>query len=197
MSAVRLPADARRRQLLDVALEVFAAHGYHDTVMDQVAESAGVTKPVLYQHFTSKRELYLSVLDEVGSQLEDHIAEATAGAGSPRLQVAAGFSAYFRFVKEQRSAMTVLLASQDQADPEFTATAMAIESVMAATVGRLIDANLDPDHRRLLAHGIVGMATGTGRHWINRGLDLDPAVVALQVADLAWAGLRGIHRIED
>lgn len=197
MSVVRLPADARRRQLLDVALETFAANGYHDTVMDQVAESAGVTKPVLYQHFESKRDLYLNVLADVGARLEHQIATATSDATSPRLQVAAGFSAYFRFVKENCSAMTVLIASQDQTDPEFTATAMAIESTMAMTVALLIDANLAPAHRQLLAYGIVGMATGTGRHWITRGLDLDPDVVALQVADLAWAGLRGVHPIDD
>ena len=67
--AARLPAPRRRRQLLDVALDAFAERGFHRTSMDDVAEAAGVTKPVLYQHFGSKRELYLELLDDVGRQL--------------------------------------------------------------------------------------------------------------------------------
>ena len=65
----RLPAVQRRRQLLDVALEVFADHGFHGASMDDVATAAGVTKPVLYQHFGSKRDLYLQLLDDVGQRL--------------------------------------------------------------------------------------------------------------------------------
>ena len=57
-TTLRLPAAERRRQLLDVALHAFAEHGYHDTSMNDVAEAAGVTKPVLYQHCASKKALY-------------------------------------------------------------------------------------------------------------------------------------------
>ena len=81
--AARLPAARRRRQLLDVALELFAAHGYHATSMNDIAEAAGVTKPVLYQHFRSKRELYLELLEDVGGRLRDSIGKATSEATSP------------------------------------------------------------------------------------------------------------------
>ncbi|HLK43031.1 MAG TPA: helix-turn-helix domain-containing protein, partial [Thermoleophilia bacterium] len=83
---VRLPAARRRRQLLEVALEVFARQGFHGTSMDEVAEAAGVTKPVLYQHFRSKRLLYLELLDDVGNQLLEEITKAVASAASPRQQ---------------------------------------------------------------------------------------------------------------
>ena len=76
--------------------------------MNAVAEAAGVTKPVLYQHFGSKRRLYLELLEDVGQQLSDAIAKATAAATGPREQVAAGFGTYFRFVSEHRSAFTLL-----------------------------------------------------------------------------------------
>ena len=76
----RLPAAARRRQLLDSALDVFAARGYHGASMNDVADAAGVTKPVLYQHFDSKQDLYLALLEEVGRRLITAIAKATAGA---------------------------------------------------------------------------------------------------------------------
>ena len=78
--STRLPAPARREQLLAVGLEVFARQGFHGTSMNDVADAAGVTKPVLYQHFASKRELYLALLDEVGRELLEAIAKATAGA---------------------------------------------------------------------------------------------------------------------
>ncbi len=59
----RLPRDERRAQLLSAALEVFTAAGYHSAAMDEIADRASVSKPVLYQHFPSKLELYLAVLD--------------------------------------------------------------------------------------------------------------------------------------
>ena len=98
----RLPAARRRQQLLDVALEVFAERGFHPTSMNDLAEAAGVTKPVLYQHFGSKRELYLELLEDVGTRLRDAIGKATSEAAGPREQVEQGFRAYFRFVADHQ-----------------------------------------------------------------------------------------------
>ena len=189
---VRLPAPRRRRQLLDVALEAFAAGGFDRTSMDDVAEAAGVTKPVLYQHFRSKRALYLELLDDVGNQLLDAITKATAAASGPREQVEAGFSAYFRFVGERRSAFRLLFGSGPRRDEEFAVAVRRVEEAIADAVAALIEADIDADHRRLLANGIVGLAEGTGQHWVRAGLDLDPDQVARRIAELAWAGLRGI-----
>ncbi len=191
--AVRLPAAARRRQLLDCALEIFADNGFHATSMSDVAESAGVTKPVLYQHFTSKRELYLELLDDVGGQLQLSILAATAGAGGPRHQVEAGFAAYFHHVHRHRSAFTLLFGSGARQDGEFAEAVRRVEAAIAAAVAVLIDADVDDLHRRILAYGVVGLAESTSRHWIADDLDLDPDELARQVADLAWAGLRGVR----
>src|SRR2546421_12093092 len=117
--AVRLPAARRRRQLLDVALGVFAANGFHGTSMEDVADAAGVTKPVLYQHFGSKRELYLELLDDVGGRLMETISAAVAAAHGPRQQVHAGFLAYFRFVADHESASQLLFGSGARRDDEF------------------------------------------------------------------------------
>ena len=73
----RLPAARRRRQLLEVALRVFAEQGFYVTSMSDIADAAGVTKPVLYQHFASKRELYGQILAEVGNQLQEAIVSHT------------------------------------------------------------------------------------------------------------------------
>ena len=190
---VRLPAARRRRQLLDVALDAFAVGGFHRTSMDDVAQAAGVTKPVLYQHFGSKRDLYQELLHDVGGRLREAITVATARAAGPRQQVEAGFAAYFRFVAEHPNAFRVLFGSGSRRDLEFSQTVRLVEASIADTIATLIEADIDDDHRRLLANGIVGLAEGTARHWIGSGLDLDPDQVARRIADLAWAGLRGIR----
>jgi AcrR family transcriptional regulator len=148
---VRLPAAERRRQLLDQALEVFAARGFHATSMSDVAEAAGVTKPVLYQHFASKRDLYLELLDDVGGQLQSSILEATGAAEGPRQQVEAGFAAYFRHVSTHRSAFTLLFGSGARLDGEFTEAVQRVEVAIAAAVAALIDADIGDLHRRILA----------------------------------------------
>ena len=181
---------------------MFAAHGYRGTSMNQIAEAAGVTKPVLYQHFSSKRELFSELLVDVGGQLEEAILKATA-AESPRGQVEAGFRAYFRFVAERTDAFRVLFGAGTRHDAEFAETVRHFESSMADIIANLIDIEgLDQDRRRLLAHGIVGIAEVTSRHWLagadrtddgSHVVDPDPDTLAAQVSELAWAGLRGIH----
>jgi len=192
---VRLPAAQRRRQLLDQALAVFAANGFHDTSMNQVAEAAGVTKPVLYQHFRSKRALYLELVDDVGTRIEEAIVKAVAQAGGPRGQVEAGFQAFCRFVVADRAAFDLLFAGGSWgADAEFRERVHQVEATLAEDIAALITVDgLSADRRRLLAYGIVGLTVATCRQWMARDSDLDPDVLAPQLAELVWAGLRGIR----
>jgi AcrR family transcriptional regulator len=192
---LRLPAAERRRQLLDVALDVFAVDGFHATSMNDVAEAAGVTKPVLYQHFTSKRQLYLELLEDVGARLGQLIGDATATAGGPHEQVERGFAAYFRFVHEHRSAYQLLFGGGSRRDTEFSDAVRRVEEHLATSVAALIDADVGPEHRRTLAFGLIGLAEGTSRLWVAEDRVFDPDVLAREVADLAWGGLRSIHRI--
>ena len=190
----RLPAAERRRQLLDVALEAFGRKGYHETSMNDVADAAGVTKPVLYQHFASKRELYLELLRDVAGRLRDDIAAAVARAGTPREQVELGFRAYFHWVAAHRGGFHVLFAGETRRDPEFVREALEAENQAADAIARLIVVDgLDPVRQRLLAYGIVGLAETTSRHWLAHDLDLTPDDLGAEVARLAWAGLRGLR----
>jgi AcrR family transcriptional regulator len=191
----RLPAVQRRRQLLDVALRVFADQGFRGASMADVATAAGVTKPVLYQHFGSKRELYLQLLEDVGQRLLEEVQKATAAAGGPRQQVASGFEAYFRFVDDNENAFRLLFGGDGrQADREFADAVRHVEDAMADAVAALIEADIDDEHRRLLAFGIVGLAEATSRYWVLAGRPGDPGTLSRRVADMAWAGLRGVHR---
>jgi len=190
----RLPAAERRQQLLDVALETFSRHGFHQTSMNDIADNAGVTKPVLYQHFGSKRALFLELLRELGGRLRHEVANATAQAAGPRQQVENGMAAYFRWVEAHRAGFAILFDGETRRDPEFLAEAARVEQDIADAIASLIVVDgLDEERRRLMAYGIVGLAERTCRYWLTQSVDLTPDELADQVADLAWAGLRGLR----
>jgi AcrR family transcriptional regulator len=175
-----------------VALVVFARDGFYTTAMNDIASEAGVTKPVLYQHFDSKRALYRELLVEVGERLQDEIAKAAAQAGTPHQQVRAGFAAYFHWVADERNAFHVLFGGGTRRDPEFAELANRVEASIADTIAEFIQVEgMGPADRRLLAFGLVGMSEGTSRQWIATGGAEDPDHLAETVAELAWAGLRG------
>ncbi|HEY3142601.1 MAG TPA: TetR/AcrR family transcriptional regulator [Acidimicrobiales bacterium] len=192
--STRLPAARRRRQLLEVSLRVFADQGFYVTSMSDIAEAAGVTKPVLYQHFASKRDLYSQLLDEVGNQLQEAITKAVASAGSGREMVEEGFSAYFNFVDSHRDAFQIFYASGSWRDEEFSAQVHEVENLLAEQVAGLIEIEgISDEQRQLLGHGIVGMIEGASTHWLSSRATADPGELTRQLADLAWRGLRGVR----
>ena len=188
----RLPANARREQLLEVALVTFAGAGYHETSMNDVADAAGVTKPVLYQHFESKRELYQALLDDVGARLVATITEATTGIQSGRVQTERGFRAYFRWVAEHPEAFVLLFGGASRQDQEFAQAIRRFTAEAASAIAPLIAAGIDDEHRLTLAHAVVGLSEGASRRLVERGEAFDPDEVADQLSAFAWAGLRGI-----
>lgn len=200
----RLPAARRRDLLLRAALSRFGAQGFHDTSMDDIAEEAGVTKPVLYQHFPSKRMLYVELLETVGAEMLDAVAARAATAPDPRLRVLAGFEAYFQFVSEKTSSFHLLFNSAARQGDDFSQVIRRLEDSVASVISAFIEARIDKDHRDLLAYGIVGLAEVTARQWVQRAADaaadeeeplLDPlegTLLAQRLADLVWAGLRAL-----
>ncbi len=203
----RLTGGERRRQLSEVALRLFAERGYRATTMDDVAEAAGVTKPLVYQHFSSKRALYLELVDAVAQELLDAVGRATAAAEGPRQQVEMGFAAYFELVVTHENAFRLLYGRNDAEDAELGQALRRVEDAIAEAIEPLIAAGLEPDHRRFLAYAVVGMAEGASRHWIATRAADGPAAeaatggessaeaqrLAARLADLAWAGLRSVH----
>jgi AcrR family transcriptional regulator len=195
----RLTAEQRRQQLFAVALELFAHRGYRPTTMDDIAEAAGVTKPLLYQHFSSKRALYLELVDAIAQDLLVAIGRAVMQAEGPRQQVELGFAAYFRLVVSREAEFRLLYGRDHADDQELGRALRAVEDAIAEAIDPLIDAGLDPDHRRLLAYGIVGMAEGVSRRFMAQrptseaAVDEEAKKLARRVADLAWAGLRSVH----
>jgi AcrR family transcriptional regulator len=192
----RLSAADRRQQLLEVALPIFARNGYHSASMNEIAEAAGVTKPVLYQHFESKRDLYQALLNEVGARLLNAIIKGAGVASDGREQTELGFRAYFRWVAEDNDAFRLLFGGGTRRDDEFARFVRRVTNASAAAIAPFIAIDIDPDHRLTIAHALVGLAEGASRRLVERGAGFDPDLLARQVSDLAWAGLRGVHRID-
>ena len=205
----RLTAEERRSQLFDEALSLFAERGYAATTMDDIAEAAGVTKPLVYQHFDSKRALYLELLDVFSHALIDRIAGAVADAEGPRQQVEMGMAAYFEMMVDNEHAFRLIYGRDAPDDPELGEALRRVEDTLAQAIDPLIDAGLEPEHRLLLAYSVVGMVEGASRLWLGRdvppitsledgdeisGISSEASVLATRVADLAWAGLRQVHR---
>jgi AcrR family transcriptional regulator len=195
MSApMRLPADQRRLQLLEVARDRFAQKGFNATSMDEIAEAAGVTKPVLYQHFPSKRALYVELLEDTGRQLLTSLAEATGRAGSGRERVELGFRAYFNFAVNNRSSFRLLLGTAIRSDPEFARIVEEIINAAAETVSTLIEIDATDEQRLVLANALVGMGEGVSRRALqDDGPNVDAEQLASWIAELAWFGLRGVR----
>ncbi|MDQ1455576.1 MAG: hypothetical protein QOH28_1196 [Actinomycetota bacterium] len=162
--------------------------------MDEIAEAAGVTKPVLYQHFPSKRALYVELLEETGRQLLSTLADATARAGSLRERVELGFRAYFRFAVGNRSAFLFLLGTSLRSDPEFARIVEEILDAAAETIATLIEIPAPDAQRQMLANAIVGMAESVGLRVLrDPGAVVDGDQLAKWISELAWFGLRGVR----
>ncbi len=191
----RLPGPERRRQLLAVARSVLAGRGFHETTMADIAESAGVTKPVLYQHFSSKRALYRTVLEDIGDRLQSTVVGAASAATSPRGRAEAGIRAYAKFVAEDIDGFQLLFNSANRQDEEWAAITRSVERSLAQAIGALIDVpTIDDQRRQVLAHGVIGLAESMMRYAGTSGRDLAYTQDELvdDIIDLAWSGLRGL-----
>jgi len=190
--SVRLPAAERREQLLRVALQSFAAAGFHATSMNHIAAAAGVTKPVLYQHFASKDELFSEVVASAGTELRVRVENALAEGEDSRDQVTLAFNAFIGTLAADEAMYRVLFADSLRHDPAANQEIAAVERAMASVIAdELTELSEDIAVRLMLGHAIVGMSEGALRHWYADDYDLEPEDLAAHLSDLAWAGLRG------
>jgi AcrR family transcriptional regulator len=190
----RMSAPRRRDQLLAHARAAFAERGFHDASMDEIAEAAGVTKPVLYQHFRSKRELFREVLHDVGERLVAAVTGATATAQGPHERVEAGFRAYFGFIEQDPAAFRLLYGATVRHDEEFDAVLGETVDHIAEAVLPLIEIPGPEQQRRVVSHALVGIGEAVARRELAEGsVPFDPDVLTGWVVELVWYGLRGVR----
>ncbi|WP_019875719.1 TetR/AcrR family transcriptional regulator [Sporichthya polymorpha] len=197
--AGRLPRNARRRQLLDAALSVFVAQGYHAAAMDDIADKAGVSKPVLYQHFPGKRDLYLALLDESAAALMEAVRSAMSATDDNKERVRATVAAYYEFVEDKTGAFRLVFESDLIGEPEVRDRLEAVERQCAEIAAEVIasDTGLPDAEARLLGAGLAGIAQVTARTWAANGEPLPREQAIDLVASLAWRGIRGFPRTDD
>ncbi|HVD18938.1 MAG TPA: TetR/AcrR family transcriptional regulator, partial [Propionibacteriaceae bacterium] len=194
----RLPRDQRRIQLLDAASEVFAAKGYHAAAMDDIADVAGVSKPVLYQHFPSKLDLYLALLDQSCDRLVEVVEEALAATEHNADRVIATVAAFYEFVSST-SSFRFVFESDLTGDGAVQQRLSRVNSEISDAIAEVIaeDTSLPRQQAKLLAVCLVGIAQVSARYWISGGtsaITLDEAKHL--VSNLAWRGISGFPLTE-
>lgn len=195
----RLPRSARRTQLLGAAREVFVAHGYHAAAMDEIAERAGVSKPVLYQHFPGKRDLYLALLAEHTQQLIDAVRFALTSTAENKQRVAATLAAYFSFIDSESEAFLLIFESDLTNDGDVRALVDRVSSECSAMFADVIgqDTGLARQEAELLAVALAGMAQVSARYWLQTGRAVPREAADRLISQLSWRGIRGFPKNED
>ena len=189
----RLPRDERRAQLLVAALEIFTASGYHAASMDEIAERASVSKPVLYQHFPSKLDLYLAVIDLHIDSLVFAIQKAIASTRDNRNRVKATIEAYFGFIEGEGEAFRLLFESDMSVEPQVRErlNRMTYDCAVAVSAVISIDTGFPKEESMMLAIGLIGCAQITARHWLEKEGKIDRSKAASLVTNLLWRGISG------
>jgi len=195
----RTPHTERRDQLLLVARSIFAERGFQATTMDDIAKEAGFTKPILYQYFESKTELYREIVNQTAEKLLTSLRNAVAEVESPRSKIEVAFRVYFEMVVSETDAFRILFIHSHEG--ETKGDLRAIELGLVSFLEPLIAVRIKPDHRRQLAAGVVGIAEGAATAWLiqqeGKNWPTPSSGVAERLAarsaTLAWGGLRSVE----
>jgi AcrR family transcriptional regulator len=187
----RLPRSARRKQLLAAAQEVFVAQGYHAAAMDDIAERAGVSKPVLYQHFPGKLELYLALLDTHCEAIVAKVQAAMTATSDNKERVRGAVQAYFDFVDHESEAFRLVFESDLRNEPAARERVERAEreSIEAIADTIMSDTGVNRDHAEVLAAALVGSAHTAARFWLAGGRRVAKADAEALLAALAWRGI--------
>jgi len=196
---VRLSRDARRAQLLGAARDVFAAQGYHAAAMDDIADRAGVSKPVLYQHFPSKLELYRALLTTYADELVGRLRSVLGGTKDNEQRTRGAVSAYFEFVATEGQSFRLVFESDLRSEPEAAAVLdrALTECIDAVADAVTDDAGLDRERARLLAVGLVGLSQITAQYWLASGQAVPKEEAVELMSRLAWRGLAHFPMVHD
>ena len=197
-SGGRMPRSARRQQLLSAAQEVFVANGYHAAAMDDIAERAGVSKPVLYQHFPGKLELYLALLDTQAEMLGRTVQDALDATEDNRLRIHGVLSAYFGFVDRDGhdGAFRLIFETDLGNEPAVRARVEAVaETTMRAVADTVAaDTGLDRARAELLSVALTGAAQVAARWWLDRDRPITQDEAVFLLESLLWRGMSHFPR---
>lgn len=189
---VRMTAKQRREQLVAVSRELFAARGFEGTSVEEIAASAGVSKPVVYEHFGGKEGAYAVVVDRESRRLHDSIRSALTTPGArPREILELGATALLDYIEECPDGFRIL--ARDSSAGHTSGSFASILSDIAAQVEDLLASEFskrghDPQFAGLYSQALVGLVAMTGQNWLDNRTP-DRATVAKHLVNLAWNGM--------
>ena len=192
----RLTAAARRAQLIEVGRGIFAKRGYEATSVEEIAERARVSKPIIYEHFGGKEGLYAVVVDREVEHIVGRIVEAMS-TGSPRERLEQAALAFLTYVKERPDGFAVLV--RDAPPSKRSGEMPALMYDLADRVGDIFAdqfrrAGYDAKAAPIYAHALVGMVAFVGQWWTETRKPPPAETVASHLAALAWMGLRHLPK---
>ncbi|HEY7200155.1 MAG TPA: TetR/AcrR family transcriptional regulator [Candidatus Dormibacteraeota bacterium] len=184
----------REPQMLETAGRVFATHGFHDASMDEIAEAAGISKPMLYSYFGSKEGLYFAYVDQSYRELITAIDQAVGAAGpSPEQQLRAGTLAYYVYVGEHRHAFRVLFREMGDPGGELAPQRHRLARRVGAAIEEIVRASearpWTPAHTEALAEAWIGAARSMADWWLDHP-ELSAQAVSDMLLEFGIAGIR-------
>lgn len=192
---IRMSAPERREQLIGVARSVFAERGFAMATVEEIAERADVSKPIVYEHFGGKDGLYAEVIGREIGHLIERITKALDAPG-PRQAVEQAADAFLAYIEDEREGFTVLVRDAPEGGTHGSMSgviadiAAQVEGLLAKELGsRGYDRRMAP----VMARALVGMVAMTGEWWLDVGRPSRRAVAA-QLVNLAWNGLKGLEK---
>jgi AcrR family transcriptional regulator len=201
----RLSGEERRVAILESALAVFADRGYHASSIDDIAREGGISKALIYEHFSSKQQLYAELLEQHAGELFERLGAAMEEAGKAgAARLAVGLDAFYRFVEEHRVAWRMLFREAN--DPEMVAVLERIVAEVTGVVAALIAE--DPGSRssagdeagreqgiQMLAQMLVGSVQSLSNWWADHQ-EVPRELILEMTMDYAWLGLERLSRGE-
>jgi AcrR family transcriptional regulator len=196
---VRMTGAQRREQLLDVGRSLFAVRGYDGTSVEEIALRAGVSKPVVYEHFGGKEGLYAVVVDREVQRLITSFTAALTG-DDPRVLLEQATLALLTYVEDESDGFRILVR-ESPVPMQDTGGYATIISDVAQRVEHILDREFAARGFRttlaaLYSQALVGMVALTGQWWLDareQDRDLDMEGVAAHLVNLAWNGLAALE----
>src|ERR1700737_5051419 len=187
----RLPRDERRGQLLAAASEIFVDRGFHSAGMDEIAERAGVSKPVLYQHFSSKLELYLAVLQRHVENLVSGVRQALRTTTDNRQRLRSAVQAFFDFIEQDGQGYRLIFETDYVSEPQVAAQVREATESCTDAVFDLIsrDSGLEAHRARMIAVGLVGISVDCARYSLGADRPISKEDAVEGTVQFAWGGL--------
>lgn len=187
----RLPRGERREQLLEAASDVFVDRGFHAAGMDEIADRAGVSKPVLYQHFSSKLDLFLAVLAQHVDVLVSGVRQALRTTTDNRQRLRAAVQAFFDFIEHDSQGYRLIFENDYISEPQVAAQVKVATEACTDAVFDLIsrDSGLEAHRARMIAVGLVGISVDCARYWLDSDRPVTKEDAVEGTVAFAWGGL--------